>query len=339
VKHARKILFPIAVAYDGITRLRNKLYDAGVFVSKSYDLPVICVGNLSVGGTGKSPMIEYLITLLKDDFRVAVLSRGYGRVTKGYLEVQTTHLASEVGDEPLQFKKNFPDVSIAVCGDRREGITNLLNQHPEVILLDDAFQHRKVKPGFSIVLTTYDQPFVDDLVLPAGNLRETAANAKRADAIVITKIPNKVPYAHLQTLQHRLRHNIDQQVFMSRIVYSDHIYSKTDKLPLDFLSQKKFTLVTGIANAKPLVDFLKSKNFDFDHLEYPDHHDFSKTELAKIAKAQLILTTQKDFVRLSPNIDKKAMYALPIQTSFIERQNVFDEMVLDYIHTLWNKIV
>ena len=339
MKQARKILFPFAVAYDGITRLRNKLYDTGLLSSQSYDVPLICVGNLSVGGTGKSPMIEYLITLLKDDFRVAVLSRGYGRATKGYLEVQKNHLASEVGDEPLQFKKKFPDVSIAVCGDRREGIKNLLKQHPEVILLDDAFQHRKVKPGFSVVLTTYDEPFVDDLVLPAGNLRETAANAKRADAIVITKIPDKVPYAHLQTLQHRLRQNLEQQVFMSRIAYSDHMYSKTDKLPLEFLTDKRFTLVTGIANAKPLVAYLNGKNFDFDHLEYPDHHDFSKSELATIAQAQLILTTEKDFVRLSPHIDKKAMYALPIQTSFIERQNVFDEMVLDYIHTLWNKIV
>ncbi|MEP2936933.1 MAG: tetraacyldisaccharide 4'-kinase [Gilvibacter sp.] len=336
---SRKILFPFAVAYDGITRLRNKLYDKGWLSSKSYDLPVICVGNLSVGGTGKSPMIEYLIALLQDDFRVAVLSRGYGRSTKGYIEVVTTHRATEVGDEPLQFKRKFPKVTIAVCADRQEGIEALQKQNVEVVLLDDAFQHRKVKPGFSILLTTYQNPFVDDLILPAGDLRETSANAKRADAIVITKIPEKVAYAHLQQLQVRLRQDMDQQVFMSRISYSDEITSATDNLPLSFLSGKRFTLVTGIANPNPLVAFLESKGFDFEHLKYPDHHDFSQAEIARISQSELILTTEKDFVRLSPNIAKKAMYALPIKTSFMERQSVFEEMVLDYIHTHWNKIV
>ncbi len=339
MRQPRKILFPFAIAYDGITRLRNKLYDKGWLTSKRYDLPMICVGNLSVGGTGKSPMVEYLIYLLKDNFKVAVLSRGYGRSTNGYLEVLSSHLATEVGDEPLQFKKKFPEVTIAVCANRREGIETLSQKNPEVILLDDAFQHRKVNPGFSILLTTFDQPFIDDLILPAGNLRETAANAKRADVIVITKIPEKVPYAHLQDLQHRLRQNTEQQVFMSRIAYSDHIYSKSDELPLQFLFGKKFTLVTGIANAKPLVAHLNDKEFDFEHLEYPDHHDFSKAEIDTITKSELILTTEKDFVRLSPYIEKKAMYALPIQSSFLERESVFDEMVLDYIHTIWNKIV
>lgn len=339
MKPSRKILFPLAVAYDGITRLRNKLYDKGVLSSKSYDLPVICVGNLSVGGTGKSPMIEYLIDLLKDDFKVGVLSRGYGRSTKGFIEVTNTHQATEVGDEPLQFKKKFPNVTIVVCEDRQAGIEALQKRNIEVVLLDDAFQHRKVKPGFSILLTTYEKPFVDDLILPAGDLRETAANAKRAHAIVITKIPEKVPYAHLQQLQHRLRQNIDQQVFMSRIAYSDHLKSKTDQLPLSFLDGKKFALVTGIANPIPLVTFLNDKGLQFEHLKYPDHHNFSSEELKTIAARELVVTTEKDFVRLGAHIDKKAMYALPIRSSFMERQNVFDEMVLDYIHTHWNKIV
>jgi tetraacyldisaccharide 4'-kinase len=255
MKFLRKLLFPFSWLYGGITALRNLFYDKGWLSSTSYTLPIICVGNLSVGGTGKSPMIEFLIERLKEHYQVSVLSRGYKRNTKGYREVTIGSTALEVGDEPLQFKQKHPDIKVAVCANRRHGIEQLKNGS-DIILLDDAYQHRKVKPYINILLSTYDDLYIHDHMLPAGNLREYRSGADRAHFIVITKCPDRVAYANLQRVQFDLKLEPHQKIYFSRIGYDSKIYGKTEELDLDYLSNKTFTLVTGIANPKPMLDHL-----------------------------------------------------------------------------------
>jgi tetraacyldisaccharide 4'-kinase len=318
----RKILFPFSILYGGITALRNYLYNKGWLKSTSYDLPIICVGNLTTGGTGKSPMIQYLIELLKDKYTIGVLSRGYKRKTKGYLEVLTTSTAEEVGDEPLQFKENFPEVTIAVCADRRKGI-EILKKKVNVILLDDAFQHRKVKASTYILLTPFNDLYNKDFMLPTGNLREPREGAKRADVIIVTKCPEGVAYSKMQEIQYDLNIKPHQKIYFSKIGYDDLIYSASETLQLDYLNDKPFTLVTGIANPKPLVEFLEKKDFVFTHEKYPDHHDFSSSEIKKLKGREIILTTEKDYMRLQPKLNKYALYYLPIKTIILRDQEEF----------------
>ncbi|MDC7998547.1 tetraacyldisaccharide 4'-kinase [Gilvibacter sediminis] len=334
----RKMLTPFSMIYHGVTAARNLLYDKGVFTSEAYDIPVICVGNLTVGGTGKSPMIEYLIRLLKDDFKVAVLSRGYKRSTSGFLYVESSHTSKEVGDEPLQFKTKYPGITVAVCADRREGIEKL-KPKAEVILLDDAFQHRRVKAGYTILLTTFEQPFLDDQLLPAGDLRESKAGAKRADAVVITKIPEKVAHAKVQELEFRLREFTGKSVYKTKIAYGRLIKNDAGAESIDYLKDKPFTLVTGIANPEPLVNFLRDEGCNFDLQRYPDHHEFTSAQINLIEKRELVITTEKDYMRLRDKINKKALYYLPIETAFLDREGYFESEILDFVHTYWNKIV
>ncbi|PVW16997.1 tetraacyldisaccharide 4'-kinase [Marixanthomonas spongiae] len=322
MKTLRTLLFPFAVLYGWVTGFRNYLYDKNILKSKAYNLPIICVGNLSVGGTGKSPMIEFLIETLQDDYKIAVLSRGYKRKTSGYLEVLPSHTAEETGDEPLQFKKKFPKVTVAVCADRRTGIEKL-KQKAEVILLDDAFQHRKVTVDTNILLTPFHDLYINDYMLPTGNLREPRSGAERADIIVITKCPDKVPYSKLQEIEFKLPLQEHQKLYFSSIGYDGLIYGKTETLPLEYLTDKHFTLVTGIANPAPLVKFLKDKGCRFEHDSYADHHHFSAEEIEKLKEKELILTTEKDFMRLQHKLDKFALYYLPITTKIKNGQEAF----------------
>ena len=327
----RKILFPFSFLYGGITALRNLFYDKGWFESKSYSTPIICVGNLSTGGTGKSPMIELLIKFLKDDYRVAVLSRGYKRKTTGFREVSKDSTAEEVGDEPLQFKQNFPEATIAVCADRQEGVENL-KAKADVILLDDAFQHRKVKASTNVLLTTFSDLYIYDYSLPTGNLRESKRGAKRADIIIVTKCPEGVAYAKLQEIQFKLDLKPHQKVYFSKIGYDDNIFGVSEKLSLDYLKNKPFTLVTGIANPEPLVNYLNRKEFNFEHLKYPDHHHFSNSEIEQLKQKDLILTTEKDYMRLQTRLKKFAIYYLPIKTIILKNQEeYFKEYIIDEV--------
>lgn len=322
MKYFRLLGFPFAVLYGFVTAFRNYMYDKGWLKSMAYNIPVICVGNLSVGGTGKSPMIAYLISLLKDEYKIAVLSRGYKRKTKGYLEVKADHSARDVGDEPLQFKQNFPNITVAVCADRRLGIEKL-GSKADLILLDDAFQHRKVKAKLNILLTPSDDLYIDDYMLPMGMLREPVTGAARADIIVVTKCPDGYPYAKQQEIQLRLGLEPHQKLYFSKVGYDTMIYGKSESLLLTYLIDKPFTLVTGIANPKPLVDFLKKKGYQFTHEKFPDHHDFSNSELNRFTKYEIILTTEKDYMRLQPHIDKFALYYLPIKTILLNEQQAF----------------
>lgn len=323
----RKFLYPFSILYDGVTSLRNYAYEKGWKKSSEYEIPIVSVGNLSVGGTGKSPMVEFLISFLKEDYQMAVLSRGYKRKTSGFLEVQIEATAAEVGDEPLQIKRKFPEITVAVCADRRKGIERLRPQ-AELIVLDDAFQHRKVKPALSILLTPYDDLFLNDCVLPAGNLRESQRGYRRADIIVVTKCPDRVAYAKLQEIQFKMQLKEHQSIYFSKIGYQESLHGISETLPLSYLKDKAFTLVTGIANPNPLVSYLKNHQFQFRHLKFSDHHHFSTSEIAQLKKEELIITTEKDFQRLSDRLEKHALYYLPIQTVFLyERENAFKNEV------------
>jgi len=333
LKLLRKILLPFSLLYGGVTSLRNYFYDKNWLESRSYNRAIICVGNLSTGGTGKSPMIEYLIQFLRKDYQIAVLSRGYRRKTKGYQEVLASSTAEDVGDEPLQFKQNFPESIIAVCADRREGIENL-ESRADVILLDDGFQHRSVNPSTKILLTSFNDLYISDYVLPSGNLREFRKGAKRADIIIVTKCPERVAYAQLQQIQYELRLEVNQKIFFSKIGYGDLIYGPSETQPLKYLEDKKFTLVTGIANPQPLIEFLDRNEFKYDHSKFSDHHNFSDSEVNKLMNSEIILTTEKDYMRLQPKLGKFAIYFIPIKTIILNNQEAyFQKTILERIKT------
>ncbi|MBC3757339.1 tetraacyldisaccharide 4'-kinase [Hyunsoonleella sp. SJ7] len=332
MKLLRKILFPIVPVYFIVTWFRNKLYDWGIKSSTSFDFPVICVGNLSVGGTGKTPMIEYLIRLLKDENSLSTLSRGYKRKTKGFQLADENATAQTIGDEPYQLYHKFrSEIQVAVDGNRVNGIHQLRNLEdiPNLILLDDAFQHRKVKAGLYILLTTFDNPYFKDIVLPTGDLREPRGGAQRADIIVVTKCPPKLSEVEKSQFVKRIKPKEGQSVFFSSIGYADEVLSERSKKKLTELDS--FTLVTGIANAMPLVDHLKRKGLSFEHLNFKDHHGFTEKDIALLEKKSMILTTEKDFMRLRqyPSLLDK-MYYLPISVS-IERDTDFNARIRSFV--------
>jgi len=332
VKFIRSILFPIVPIYYLVTWLRNKLYDTGIISSKSYDFPVICVGNLSTGGTGKTPMIEYLIRLLKDEKSLAILSRGYKRKSEGFVLADKNATVNSIGDEPFQFFRKYEGIQVAVDANRQNGIEQLVtsNSKPDVILLDDAYQHRKVKAGFNILLTAYNNLYYKDIVLPTGNLREPRSGARRADVIVVTKCKKDISEAEKREISSKLKLENHQKAFFSYIDYANSVIS--DNTTLDLNTLPKFTLVTGIANAKPLVDFLETKGLSFDHLEYNDHYSFRALDIETLRSKSLIITTEKDYVRLSVNEElKDKLYYLPIQIK-IDNQELFDYTIKSYIN-------
>lgn len=315
VKLLRYILLPIVPFYYVITWFRNILYDMDIKKSKSYDFPVICVGNLSTGGTGKTPMVEYLIKLLKNDFVLATLSRGYGRKTKGYFLGSESSSADTIGDEPYQFYHKFHEnIFVAVDEDRQHGIAQLreLDNRPDLIILDDAFQHRKVKAKFNILLTTYSDLYMHDMVLPTGDLREPRSGAKRADVIVVTKCPKLISDEEINKIVSKIKPLGDQTVFFSSIAYSKTVLNDSESRLL--LELEPFTLVTGIANPKQLFNHLNDQGLNYDHIKFKDHHNFTHADITMLEKKELILTTEKDFMRLKIHeslVDK--LYYLPIE--------------------------
>lgn len=333
MKWIRNILFPFVPIYYLVILVRNWLYDKGIKTSKSYDFPVICVGNLSVGGTGKSPMIEYLIRLLKNDFKLATLSRGYKRTTEGFVLANEGASAKTLGDEPFQFYKKFKnDIHVAVDGDRQEGIRKLKEiVNPDVILLDDAFQHRKVNAGINILLTVFDKLYVDDFMLPTGNLREPISGAKRAHIILVTKCPNNLTEERKSAIAKKLNIQSKQHLFFSTINYSGSVCGEDREEDLSFFKGKEFKVVTGIANPKPFIDFLSEEGLNFEHLNFPDHHSFTNKEIKVLEKNKYILTTEKDYVRLKQfdSLREKLFY-LPIEFK-IDKSKEFEEIIRNFI--------
>jgi tetraacyldisaccharide 4'-kinase len=331
----RLLLFPFSIIYDLITRIRNHLYDIGHKSSFRFDVPVISIGNLNAGGSGKTPMTEYIIRLLSSNHKVATLSRGYGRRSRGFRIVNDKDNATTIGDEPYQmFLKFGKNVVVTVGEDRAYAIPNILQEYDDIdyILLDDAFQHRAVIPAFSILLTEFSKPFTKDYVLPAGNLREARKGASRADVIVVTKCPSgKVSNETLNSLTADIRKYAgNKPVFFTTVTYGD-------MLPFGNLSSVtgKIILVTGIANPTPLVDYLKTRFEIIKHIRYGDHHSFTDDDVNDIHfEAQQLLdmsvvTTEKDMVRLKafPSVKDHPWFYIPIQTEFLKNGSEFDSLV------------
>ena len=337
MKFLRFLLFPFAIIYDVVTTIRNFFFNVGVFKQTTFNTPVIVVGNLSVGGTGKTPQIEYLIRQLNKRFKVAVLSRGYKRKTNGFVLLNDVHKAIDVGDEPLQYFKKFKDIDVAVDANRVEGVKKLLQQKtPEVILLDDAYQHRKIKGSFYILLTKFDDLFTNDFLLPTGNLRESRAGAKRADIIIVTKCPSNLNKSKQIQVKNKLK-KFEKEVFFTSISYGN-ILSKETKIELSTLINYDILLVTGIANPNPLLDFLSTKKLNYKHLKYADHHNFTSAEIESIklkfdeleSDKKIILTTEKDFTRLYDIIDN--LFYIEIEVCFLENQRIdFNDKIISHI--------
>ncbi|NNF85531.1 MAG: tetraacyldisaccharide 4'-kinase [Winogradskyella sp.] len=330
MKLLRKILFPLVPVYYSVTWLRNYLYDKGLKSSKHYDVPVICVGNLSTGGSGKSPMIEYLIATLQEHYTIAVLSRGYKRLTTGFVLANENSTPQDIGDEPYQIFKKFEGITVAVDGNRQEGIEGLLEHNPsiDIILLDDAFQHRKVSAKLNILLTPYYDMYYNDMVLPTGNLREPRAGAKRADLIIVTKCPPNITETEKQSIIANIAPKPHQSVFYSFINYDERAIGFNETINLKVLSD--FTLVTGIANPVPLVQYLKGLGLTFEHLVYGDHHHFTMKDIQLLSTKGKLLTTEKDYVRLKDfEVLEARLYYLPISVSIDQSEN-FKTKVLEY---------
>ena len=315
----RFLLLPFAILYGLGVRLRHFLYDRGWLSSKRYPFPILCVGNLAVGGTGKTPMVEYLVRLLGQE-QVAILSRGYRRKTKGFVLADDSATAMTLGDEPYQYHRKFPRATVAVCESRQEGIERLLeNPHFKYIILDDAFQHRKVQAGTNLLLTSYDKLYTQDFLLPVGSLRDIRSRARKAQIIIVTKCP-ELTQAEQEKIIQQLKPLSSQKVYFTSIAYSDRVYSHEDSQALKDFIATPFTLVTGIANPTPLVDFLEKQGASFEHLAYSDHHHFSNRELELLRQKGCILTTEKDYVRLEGALP--TLYYLPIETQFLNDQRL-----------------
>lgn len=330
----RKILFPVAFVYWTITSIRNWLYNIDFFKSTTFDIPIIAVGNLSVGGTGKTPQIEYLIRLLSENYSVATLSRGYKRKSKGFVLANDSATAATLGDEPLQFYKKFNNIQVAVDANRTNGITQLLNQSvkPQIILLDDAYQHRKVKAGFYILLTTYHELFVDDYILPFGNLRESIKGAARANIIVVTKCPSGISEIDKNRVREKLKLNHNQQLFFSCIEYDDNIYSEKETIKINQIRNANKLLIAGIAKPLPFYEHLNGTNDVC--MTFPDHHHFNQNDIDNITKKaneRIIITTEKDYVRLNKLLTSNQLYYLPIKSIFVSDSDKFNKTILDYV--------
>ncbi|QXP58165.1 tetraacyldisaccharide 4'-kinase [Cellulophaga sp. HaHa_2_95] len=299
----RILAFPISLIYAVVVYVRNLLFDIDFFKSKKFNTPTICVGNLSVGGTGKTPMIEFLLSTLKAEHKLAVLSRGYGRKSKGY-QISTEAATVEIlGDEPYQIAQKFPEVPVVVDADRQHGIATLETSiAPDVILLDDAFQHRKVTPSFSMLLTAYDNRYQKDWYLPTGSLRDSKKEAKRANLIVVTKCPMDLSNVEQEKIVKEIGPEAGQEVFFSFLHYKNELKGGSENLEIIDLVNRKVTLVTGIANPQPLLSFLESNGIVVEHLNFRDHHFFSETEIENFNSKEFILTTEKDYVRLKGKV-------------------------------------
>lgn len=332
----RKIFFPFAILYGIITSIRNFLFDKGILKSYSFDVPVIAVGNLSVGGTGKTPQIEYLIRLLSPKYKVATLSRGYKRKSEGFVLANATSNAEILGDEPFQFYQKFKNIQVAVDANRKNGIEQLLSQpeKPNVILLDDAFQHRKVKAGFYILLTSYGDLYSDDFMLPTGNLRESRSGVKRANLVIVTKCPSHLSLEEQNIIKDKLNLVSNQELYFSFMDYDDSIYSEEKSMKVSEIKSVDKLLVAGIAKPEPFFNHLQSQNDE--KLVFPDHHHFSENDLLEIknkTQNKIILTTEKDFMRLKGKLPKEQLFYLPIRSSFLSNDESFDKTITDFVQS------
>ena len=344
----RVVVFPFALIYGFAVFLRNKFFDWGLFRSKEFDVPVISVGNLSVGGAGKTPHVEYLIRLLRNEYNIATLSRGYKRKTKGFKIAKQNAKASDVGDEPSQFKYKFRKITVAVDEKRRRGIKEIkkIDPYVQTIIMDDAFQHRYVKPGLNILVTDYHNPYPTDFLMPSGTLREHASGAKRADIIIVSKTPNVLSPITKRRFYHEINPLPNQDLLFTFLKYGKikpvFESDSPDKTPQKF---NAILMVTGIANPYPLEDHLRERCYDLEKITFSDHHKYTKSDLKKIKEAcddifspkKAVITTEKDATRFRTTFGKDELknlplYYIPVEVAFHKGQKQkFDRRVLKYV--------
>ena len=346
------ILYPLSLIYGLIANFRNFLYNAGILPSKEFRIPIICVGNITVGGTGKTPHTEYLAELLSKQFKIAVLSRGYKRDSLGFNVVMPDSRVSVASDEPLQIARKFPDILVAVDRNRKNGIREIMKSHPEIeaILLDDAFQRRQITPGFSILLSDFNRLMTRDHMLPYGNLRESVSNMRRADMIIITKSPADMSPMQRRIIGKEINAKPYQSLFFTSIKYYNPkpVFTTDESSSEPDFSNPSLTgilFVTGIANPRPLKKFIKPLASEIVHLQYPDHYKFKEKDIEAISESfaklkssvKYVITTEKDSVRLKEftNITdqlKNAIYYYPVGIDFLhDNKNDFDKLITDYV--------
>jgi tetraacyldisaccharide 4'-kinase len=346
LQYLKILLYPFSLLYGLVMWIRNRLYDSGTLTAVSFDIPMIAVGNLSVGGTGKTPHVEYLIRLLKERYAVATLSRGYNRKTRGFFLANEESTAAQLGDEPMQFHQKFPDISVSVGEERMLAVPELLRERQEtqVILLDDAFQHRSIKPGRNILVTEYNRPFTRDHVVPFGRLREGRKGYERADIIIVSKCPANMPESEKKALEREITPLPHQHLFFTSLQYG-RFYDMLSGQPLSAGADASILLVCGIARPAPLVQHLKEQYKEVFLLPFPDHYYYSNSDLEKIARElkglpgteKLVVTTEKDAVRLhllQPRLEQLGlqMAVIPVEISFLFGEgNSFNNYIFDYI--------
>ena len=343
------LLYPFALIYGLIISIRNFLYDSHILHHHSFEVPIISVGNLTVGGTGKTPHAEYLISILKKDFNVVFLSRGYKRKTRGFILATTQSSIDDIGDEAVQIKQKFPEITVAVSEKRSVGIRKLLNNKDlkiDVIVLDDAFQHRSIEPNINILLFDYTQPVYEDSLMPVGRLRESIKSSYRANFIIFTKCPSLLPPIEQRIIKNKLDIRPYQNLFFTSICYGEITPAEKGRsLFCDDLRNYEVLLVTGIGNPAPLLNYMKDQVGNIIHKKFPDHHSFSSKDASEIWKSfneidsskKLILTTEKDLVRLKsvkniPSDFFNVVYYIPIEIRFLDRtKELFNKRILTYV--------
>ncbi len=341
VNYLKLLLWPFAFLYGRIMAVRNYLYNTGLLVSHRFVLPVIAVGNLTVGGTGKTPHVEYLLRLLKD-YSVATLSRGYKRSTKGFILANEHASAATIGDEPYQYLRDFAGVTVAVSEDRVKGVQQLLEARPdtEVIVLDDAMQHRPINPSFNILITDFYRPFYKDLVMPAGLLREPKTGASRADAVIVSKCPENLPSAQRASIAASINKYSKAPVYFSAYTYGVPVSIGSEKT-----LSKEVILLTGIANPNPLKKQLQEQGYTIlEHVNFQDHHQYTAQNLLKLKEQASkyknqnisIITTRKDAVKLEAEelralTQSLPVFYIPIVVKLLEREEEFNNMVLQHV--------
>ena len=345
------LLFPLAVIYGIITSFRNLLYDWKILTSKSFEVHTICVGNLAFGGTGKTPHVEYLISLLKHEFNLATLSRGYKRKTTGFICADEQSTALQIGDEPLQYKIKHPELNVCVDANRVNGIKKILEfaMPPKVIILDDAFQHRALNCELKIVVSEYSNLYINDCMLPAGSLRESKAGIHRADIIIISKTPDRTTAIEIRNVIKDLKPLAHQLLFFSWLKYGELIGFQNPQDTIDTLNdlfRYRIVVFTGIGNPSPMITYLKEYASDVKHIQFPDHHNFSINDISSIREEldaieggnKIVVTTEKDAMRLMGNdlqdiANTLPLYILPIEVDFKEKTQEFNETIINYART------
>jgi tetraacyldisaccharide 4'-kinase len=354
MSHEKNILlYPFSLLYGIVTGIRNFMYNTGILPHHEFRLPVICVGNITVGGTGKTPHTEYLIELLGKNFQVAVLSRGYRRKSIGFRIASSSDRVSEIGDEPMQIFSKYPDITVAVDRNRVNGVRSILNEKPgtEVIILDDGFQHRRITPGFTILLTDFSRLMINDYQLPYGRLRECVSNMSRADIILVTKCPENISPIQRRIIVKEINKAPYQNLYFTSFEYKNPlpVFAQPGVQRLSLAREKKeskgIVLVTGIVNPLPLKEYLADYFKEIIHLPFPDHHKFSEKDFTKISGAfndldsveKFIITSEKDAVRLREftniaELIRSSAYYIPVGVKFLNNnKDEFDNLILDYV--------